>query len=257
LALIALVPIAAGMAYWFWPAPPSPPPAVVEQAPPLPPGPPAESPDAIVSNAVDRVLAGKLGEARTVLGEGAAEHPDAAVLARMSAELSDGNLLLFQYETPEGVSPVVPLWIADGVTLTPRDNYRFVMVPARTCFVYGYQRDPRPTVTQIFPNSTYSPLTNPLAAGRTYWLPEKSDKKESAWMFLDTAIGEEQVYFVGATRPLRDPEALGRLLVNGAASVGDTLRRETETFFDTGGGPAEPCFANNDSYMEIFRFNHR
>jgi hypothetical protein len=253
----ALIPIAAGAAYWLWTTSvPTPAPVAVESQPQPPPV-PGESPDTIVSKSIDHVLAGDLDAARALLRRGVAAHPGAPVLARMSAEIDGGELVLFQYATPDGTSPVVPFWIAEGVTLTPRDNYRFAIVPGRTCFVYAFQRDPRPTVTQILPNPLFSQHVNPLEAGRVYWLPEKPQQKERAWMYLDTSIGEEQIYFIAATRPIRDTDALANALVNGADAVGDTLRREPATWLDTSAGSAEPCFAANKELMEVFRFNHK
>jgi serine/threonine-protein kinase len=253
----ASIAIAAGAAYWLRAGErPTPAPVAVEAPPPAAPR-IGESPDATVSRSIEQVLAGDLEAARALLRRGVADHPGAPTLARMSAEIAGGELVLFQYATPDGTSPVVPFWVANGVTLTPRDNYRFAIVPGRTCFVYAFQRDPRPTVTQILPNPLYSQHVNPLEAGRVYWLPEKSQQKERSWMYLDTSIGEEQVYFIAATRPLRDADALARALENGPDAVSETFRREPGTWLEAGTDAAQPCFDASKEFMEVFRFNHK
>jgi serine/threonine protein kinase len=259
-AVAVLLLIGAAAAYWQWSTRLPAPAPVAEKPPPAAANaPPAEneSADAVVSSSIDLMLAGQIEPARALLLQGIADHPGVPVLTRMSAEAAGGTLLLFQYSTPEGISPAVPLWIADGVTLTPRDNYRFALIPGRTCFVYAFQRDTRPTVTRIFPNPLYSRQVNPLEAGHLYWLPEKSEQKERAWMYLDTSIGEEQVYVIAATRAMRDVEGMARALVNGAAGVGNGLSSTPDTWLDTSAGSAEPCFKNGNSFMEVFRFNHK
>ncbi len=259
-AVVGVVAIAAG--YWVSTSRAPAPAPVIEQAPPVAPEAPAPPParseaaDAIVSRSIDRIVAGHLDDARDQLRRGVADHPGVEVLTRMSVEIEGGELLLFQYATPDGSSPVVPLWVGSGVTLTPRDNYRFAVVPGRTCFIYAFQRDPRPTVTQIFPNPDYARHSNPLQAGKVYWLPDNQGKNRK-WMYLDTSIGEEQVYFIAATRPLRDAEAMAQALVNGSEQVSDTLGRTPGTWLDTEAGAAEPCFSSTKSFIEVFRFNHK
>jgi hypothetical protein len=148
---------------------------------------------------------------------------------------------------------MLPLGAAQGVTLTRRDNYRFAVLGARPCHLYAFQRDTRPSVTVLFPNPRYSPLGNPLPPGRLAWLPDRPG--ERAWFGLDAAVGEERVAFVAVTRPLRDPAALGRRLVEAPERVGQDLARDLAAYVEPGDPPGAPCFA--DGAMQAFGFLHR
>jgi len=217
----------------------------------------AEPVDVIVARAVGQVTGGDAEQARKTLTQGLQDHPGDAQLQRPLSELAGGVLLLFQYQTPEETSPVVPIWTADGVTLTRRDNYRFAMVPGRECYLYAFQRDTRPSVTRIFPNKRYSPLTNPLPSSALHWLPDNPDVEGPAWLHLDSSVGEERVFFVGVTRPLRDAEGLGQRLVGAAERVRQELAQNLNSFLEDGGAPGAPCFANDGNVLQSFAFNHK
>jgi hypothetical protein len=217
----------------------------------------AEPVDAVLARAVRQLTGGEIARARRTLEQGLEDHPGEMQLRRPLAELARGVLILFQYQTPEEMSPVVPIWSADGVTLTRRDNYRFAVVPGRACHLYVFQRDARPSVTAIFPNTRYSPLANPLASSALHWLPEDPQIKGRAWLHLDASVGEERLFFVAVTRPLRDAEAFGQRLVGSAERVRDELARDPGAFLEGGGAPGAPCFAGDGSALQSFAFKHR
>lgn len=213
--------------------------------------------DMVLARAIGHVTTNQISEARRTLTAGLAAYPDETQLARPLRELERGALVLFQYQTPEETSPVQPLWLADGVTLTRRDNYRFGMVAARDCYVYAYQRDTQPSVTRIFPNPRYSPQGNPLPAGTALWLPEFPQNTGTAWLHLDASIGEEQVYFVAVTAPLRDPDGFGDILLADADRLTTALRQGLRAFLQDSTPPGEPCFVEDVSAVQVFRFSHK
>ena len=217
----------------------------------------AEPVDVIMARALAQVTGGEVTQARKTLAQGLQDHPGDAQLQRPLAELTQGVLILFQYQTPEETSPIVPLWSADGVTLTRRDNYRFAMIPGRECYVYAFQRDTRPSVTRLFPNTRYSPLGNPLASGALSWLPNNPDIKGPAWLHLDTSVGEERVFFVAVTKRLRDAAALGQRLVGSTERVRQELSQDLESFLEGGGTPGAPCFATAGNVLQSFAFSHK
>ena len=266
----ALALILVGLAYWVWHRTVQPPSAQPQGAEPArgspvkPEGGPVgaivsnvEPVDVILAHAIELVTGQRVVDARQTLGQGLAGHPADPQIERLLRELEHGVLLLFQYQTPEETSPIVPLLSADEVTLTRQDNYRFAMVLGRECFIYAYQRDARPSVTRIFPNSRYSPDSNPLAAGQLRWLPDVAQREGASWLHLDTSVGEERVYFVGVTKPLRDPESFGQQFVSDPDGFrqDQDMMKKLESFLQP--GPAgEPCFANNGP-VQVFRFNHK
>ena len=219
--------------------------------------PDAEPVDVTLARAVTQLPRGEGEQARTTLERGLQDRPGEARLKRPLAELTQGVLILFQYQTPEETSPVVPFWTADGVTLTRRDNYRFAMIPARECYVYAFQRDTRPSVTRVFPNKRYSPLENPLPASGLSWLPNNPNIKGPAWFYLDTSVGEERVFFVAVTKPLRDPDGLGQRLVESPDGVRQALTQDLGSLLTSLGAPGATCFASEGGVLQSFAFNHR
>jgi hypothetical protein len=218
---------------------------------------PAEPVDVVLARAIEQIASSQLAEARATLSSGLQGYPNEAAISRPLGELDHGVLVLFQYQTPEEESPILPVWAADGVTLTRRDNYRFAIIPGRECFVYAFQRDTRPSVTRIFPNPRYSALANPLAAGQLHWLPDTPSKAGVSWMHLDTSVGEERVYFVAVARPLRDPDGFGKQLVGGADQLRQRLAQDPDSLLAPGAVPGASCFANDATVMEVFHFNHK
>jgi predicted Ser/Thr protein kinase len=243
---------------WHYVAAPAPAPVTQPVAPPAapPPQPAAEAADTMISRAVQQIVAGKLDAARATLAQGVKDHPQAADLTRLLGELEHGVAVLFQYQTPEESSPVLPLSSAQGVTLTRLDNYRFAIVPSRACYVYAFQRDTRPNVFTIFPNAHYSSRTNPLAPEQVHWLPDVPTGTES-WMHLDASVGEERVYFLATTKPLRDTEDFGQRLQVAPDRFQATLAQTLSSFLQSDGPPGEPCFAQDGAAMQMFAFNHK
>jgi serine/threonine protein kinase len=225
--------------------------------------PPSSSPlidvgpvDTVLARAMQQLASDRLEEARATLAQALEAHPRDQEIERPLRELESGALVLFQYQTPEQTSSVTPLWSASGVTLTSRDNYRFAIIPGRQCFLYAFQRDQQPSVSRLFPNPQFSTQSNPLPAGRLYWLPADA-REERSWLHLDTSVGEEQVYFVAVTKPLRDPEDLERQLKYGGDRILETMKRDLELFLENGGAPGQACFADAGSAAKVFQFSHR
>jgi hypothetical protein len=151
----------------------------------------------------------------------------------------------------------MPLWRADGVTLTRRDNYRFGMVAGRECHVYAFQRDTRPSVTRIFPDPRFSSPRNPLPPGVLHWLPDSPETPGRSWLHLDTAVGEERVFFVAVTRPLKDPQAVAQRLLHAAEGARQALAADLESFLAPGPGPGTSCFAHEGGPLQSFGFVHK
>jgi Protein kinase domain/Domain of unknown function (DUF4384) len=212
--------------------------------------------DQVMTQAMEQLAKAELGAARQTLTLGLAAHPKVETITRVFQEIERGTLILFQYQTGERTSPVVPVWAANGMALTQRDNYRFAIIPGRECFVNIFQRDARPSVTRIFPNVRYSPETNPLAAGRRYWLPDASGSEGAAsWIHLDSFVGRERVYFVATTKPLQDPDNFAQLLVTQPDRFLGATAGDIESFLQPGAG-GRPCFADSGQVIEVFDFRH-
>jgi serine/threonine protein kinase len=236
-----------------------PPHALETESQPAPAPPNAEPADMVLAHAMEQIASDQINAARGTLQRGLTDHPGDGRIERPLLELERGSLVLFQHQTPDETSPMGPIWTADGVTLTDRDNYRFCVVLAHECYLYAYQRDTRPSVTLIFPNPRYSPLSNPLAAGTLVWLPSDPKRRETSWWHLDKSTGEERVYFVAVTAPLRDPVGLGNQLEGETDRSGSALKQSLSTLLKghtPDGMPAQPCFAA-DTAVQVFRFEHK
>jgi hypothetical protein len=214
----------------------------------------AETVDVVLSRAGGDIKRGAIDDAKKLLVEAQRYYPKVSAIEAPLRELDSGLLILFQYQTPpEEASPIKPLNDFRSVSLSHRDNYRFAFIPSRECYVYAFQEDSRHSIP-IFPNAAFAPQTNPLPAGRVQWLPEKTSEPKALWLHLDASVGQERVYFVAVTKPLRDVDAFARQLLESREKLGDALRRELQAFLQTDGPPGASCFADN--VMETFAFNH-
>ena len=210
--------------------------------------------DTVVARAMEQVATNETDAARSTLKRWLSEHPADERVDRPLRELERGSLVLFQHQTPVLTSPVGPIWAADGIALTERDNYRFGVALARQCYLYVYQCDTRPNVTLIFPNSHYSPLSNPLAAGALLWLPSDPKHPKASWLHLDTPPGAGRAYFIAVTAPLNDLAGLGNQLLASTHSNPDERGLSALLQAHTPDGkPAEPCFVSNPA-VQVFRF---
>lgn len=212
--------------------------------------------DTILARAVTEATSGKGEQARTTLAQGLQAHPGNAQLQRPLAELTQGVLIVFQYRTPEETSPRVPLWAATDVSLTPRDGYRFAIIPGRACYVYAFQRDARAGVSRMFPNERYAPVTNPVVPNTLYWLPSLADASIPTWLRVEAVNGEESAYFVAVTKALRDPQALGQRLLESPERASTELMRDLDAHLVSGGAPGTSCFASG-SAVQSFSFTHK
>ena len=228
-----------------------------------PPAPPKSNPTTgmmspgislILTRAFGELAVGQVDDARNTLRRGLERYPTAAALERPLRELEQGALVLFQYQTPDETLPLAPVSGDEDLALTAKDNYRFAFFTARPCFFYAYDVDQRPSVSRVFPNAQFSPLQNPLPEGKVHWLPESDATPGGSWLHLDEFKGAERVYFVGLTRPLRDPEAFGeRRLADASATVAAIARAPGE-FVGAGAEAASACFG--DGPVQQFQFRH-
>ena len=231
-------------------------------APTNPVPPTTEPTDLVLERALGQLTNGQFDDARATLARGFAAHPGDLQIERPLQELERGTLVLFQHGTRGKPSPVEPLWTADGVTLMRPDKYRFAIVPGRECYLYAYHRDARRKVTRIFPNLACSPHLDPLLrAGELRWLPDDPAGAGRFWMpdacLRNAPSGDERVYFVAVSAPLRDPDALSNELVGDADPLGDQLKQGLSTLFRGGGAPGEPCFVHDGSALQAFRFSYK
>jgi serine/threonine protein kinase len=206
-----------------------------------------------LSRAYAEIGAGRLDEAREYVASKVRQYPGVPALDRLLRELEGGVLVFFQSQTPEETLPIKPLWDAGGAALGERDRYRFAIVPSRPCFLYGYQLDEQPSVTMLFPSPVFSSRENPLPARRVHWLPDDTSGP-GQWIPLAGEPGTEKIYFVGLSKPLRDPEAVGRALLENPQETVARLTGEPDRFSTGTGAAATSCFAGDA--VQGFSFQH-
>jgi serine/threonine protein kinase len=208
----------------------------------------------ILTRAYGEIAVGQVDEARRVLRNGLERHPTAAALERPLRELEQGALVLFQYQTPDETLPLSGVGSDNDLTLTQSDNYRFALVAAQPCFLYAFQLDERPSVSQVFPNPDFSPLSNPVSEGKVHWLPDPGADPNGSWFHLDDFKGTERIFFVGLTRPLREPRAFGERLLADTPGTLAAIARSPGEFAGADGAAVAPCFGGGP--VQELRFRH-
>jgi hypothetical protein len=211
----------------------------------------AESTDSIRTRAFDAVSRSDIEKGKAILQQALASYPGARELEAPLRELEKGVLILLQYHTPQEVGPLRPLDECDGLTLARNDNYRLAIVPSRDCFVYVFRADAWQSFS-LFPNTVYTPESNPLAAGRVHWLPEHPNTPGPWWMRLDASIGQERFCVVAVSKPLRDLETFRRQLLSSREKIGNVLRHNLQSVLETGGTPGTSCFA--EAVVQVLAF---
>jgi tRNA A-37 threonylcarbamoyl transferase component Bud32 len=226
--------------------------------PPLPtalPSTPSIRADVFIARAMSLAAQGKQEEARRALEEGRDSHPDDERLRSLSAEAGTGVLPLVQYKNDDGsVAAAVHLPAADGIVLPSGTELRIGVALARTCYVYVFDRDSVPKVDMLFPDARLSALRNPLQPG-LHWIPDRDERADlDRWLRLDNAKGEDNVYVVAVTRPLKDPAKVMADIRDDPDQLRRALDHDPDAILAPGDSPAS-CFAT--SPWSSFSFEHR
>jgi hypothetical protein len=196
-------------------------------------------------------MRGRLVEARSHL-DACRSRPSIDPVLR---ELDQGTLVAYQYRTHTETSLLMPFRSADGVTLTSDDSYRLAFLPRRECFLYAFQTDSRPGVTQLFPNDRFSRSVNPLPADHAQWLPDDSKTDASLWLQLDDRVGTERIYVLAARRPLNESERFADRLLAAESRLPDEAARRI--FLKEEGLADASCFAAPEGALTMMVLNHR
>lgn len=208
----------------------------------------------IVSRAFANVAARAAPGARTVLARGRVEYPGQRAIEQPLRELEEGTLVLFQEQTRARIGPLQALSGTPAVTLDPNDNYRFLIVSSRSCFVYVYQQDARPSIERLFPNPRFGPAENPLQGTRVYWVPQDAASAEPLWFHLDGHRGRERIFFVALRSPLPDPDGFAQWLLHRTGDPRDGIEAYLARVVQrTVPGPIG-CFA--DGSVQVLDIQH-
>jgi hypothetical protein len=89
------------------------------------------------------------------------------------------------------------------ISLTAADNYRLLVEPARTCYLYVFQHTFSGSLVRLFPGETYSVSKNPLSSGQRVHLPS-----EPNWLYVGEHEGQDRLYVIASAQPLHDVEAI-------------------------------------------------
>jgi hypothetical protein len=98
--------------------------------------------------------------------------------------------------------------LENGMVLNSRDNYCLYLRPGSRSYAYVFQADAAGSVSRLFPNREFNQASNPLQAGRDYWIPDGTENGKTKFLFLDATRGIESVYFLASMTRLAEIEAL-------------------------------------------------
>jgi hypothetical protein len=108
----------------------------------------------------------------------------------------------FQYQ-PKGSKSVEGLDMnlsqQETISLSSEDNYRLVLQLPQERYVYVYQVGADKRFVRLFPNTEFSPVQNPLQAGKTLFIPLPPN-----WFYVEKDVGEALVYVVTSAEPLQN-----------------------------------------------------
>lgn len=89
--------------------------------------------------------------------------------------------------------------LTNGSILRSGDYYKIIFTPTEDCYVYIFQIDSANKIYSLFPMEHFGGITvnnfNPVASGRTYYLPA-----ESKSFVLDEQTGTEKIYFLASSQ---------------------------------------------------------
>ncbi|MBF0276016.1 MAG: DUF4384 domain-containing protein [Nitrospinae bacterium] len=86
--------------------------------------------------------------------------------------------------------------LQEGASLTENDNYLVTVLPKQKSFLYIYQVDSRGQSFKLFPNSDFSPHSNPIIE-KEYRIPNGKEI-----LYLDNNKGMETIYVILSREPL-------------------------------------------------------
>ena len=225
---------------------------------PVVPTPPLATPltraDVFVGRAMSLAAEGKREAALAALKEGRESHAADARLRELAAEADTGVLPLLQYKNDDGsVSAPAHLPAADGITFPSGTEFRIGLALARQCFVYIFDRDSVPKVDRLFPDARLSALQNPLQPG-LHWIPDRDERADvDRWMRVDRAKGEDNVYVIAVTRPLKDEAKVVSEIRDDPDQLRRALDHDPDAILVPGENPAS-CFATSE--WSAFSFRH-
>ena len=94
--------------------------------------------------------------------------------------------------------------LSADLVLTQEDPYYLTVHASDHCFLYIYQIDNSNNLTQLFPNSSFVPTTNPIPPGPLR-IPDGFD-----WFYLDDVPGVETIYLVVSRWRQKELEELSK-----------------------------------------------
>ena len=110
----------------------------------------------------------------------------------------------FQYQ-PKGSESIEGLDMRfpqqETISLSSEDNFRLVLQLPQERYVYVYQVGADKQLVRLFPNTEFSPVQNPLQAGKTLFVPLPPN-----WFYVEEGVGEALVYVVTSAVPLQNWE---------------------------------------------------
>lgn len=215
--------------------------------------PPGLYPGDPMADAVRALAAGQSDRALRLLEAAQRHSPIAGPTERLLRELREGTVVLFQFEDEarQTLSPALPFASLPNLALSARDNYRLGFRSHRDCWVYAFQAEGGSRIAQLFPNPSLGSRDNLIRAGELVWWP--GTEAEPRWLHLDGYHGDEQIYVVSFTDPLRDAKRFAARLLK-AARRGRTTIPISEVLLPSD-GPVRNCLATD--HVEQLRFRHR
>ncbi len=116
--------------------------------------------------------------------------------------------------------------LTSGDALKSGEQYKIVVEPEQSCYLYVVQRDSTGRLFPIFPNMNgYNQYTNPVKGKELYVFPNNEN-----YFYLDQQKGREQIYFYTSTAPDKFIEDAFRILANTRTPQDSKLMMEKKLF---------------------------
>jgi cytoskeletal protein RodZ len=127
--------------------------------------------------------------------------PVAAVAAAAPAQVESQKI---QFQLQAEGTKAIKGWDIDSLqdeilSLSSEDNYRLQLIVAEESYVYVLQTSAEDRTEQLFPNPVYSPMKNPLQAGKISHIPLSPN-----WFFVEKEEGEMRLYVIASDKPIHD-----------------------------------------------------
>lgn len=214
------------------------------------PAPPLAS--TLIARAIDHVTEGNLADAVALLDGFAASDPLATSAQSLRADLAAGTVTMFQSQTHDATSAILPIQALGEVRLSGGDQFRLAIRTTFPCWLYVFALDSSGSGGWIFPDAVSSPLSNPLPANTLTWLP--SSERERDWYRLDDRRGRDTLFVIGVRQDLPDPADIGRLIVDRPDIDAVMLAHELGRSPGRPAAPVQGCFP--DGPVRIFGWRH-